>query len=70
VVSIPKDQRPTPDTPPGLQLGFYKVRISKQVGGKESIPAIYNSETTLGQQISPDDPALLKQNLRFDLKSN
>jgi hypothetical protein len=70
VVSIPKEQRPAPDAPPGVQLGFYKVRITKQVGGKESIPAMFNSETTLGQQIAPDDPALLKQNLRFDLKTN
>ncbi len=66
---IPKDKRPTPDTPPGLQLGFYRVKVSKLVNGKESIPAIYNEHTTLGQQIAPDDPALIKQKIEFKLKS-
>ena len=38
----------------GIPTGFYKVRITHQVGGKESIPAKYNTETTLGQAISPN----------------
>lgn len=33
---------------PGIYLGLYRVRISKQEGAKELIPAKYNSETTLG----------------------
>jgi len=66
---IPKEKRPTPDTPGGLQLGFYRVKVSKIVNGKETIPAIYNTETTLGQQIAPDDPALMSQRIRVDLKS-
>jgi len=66
---IPKEKRPTPDTPGGMQLGFYRVRVSKMVNGKETIPAIYNSATTLGQQIAPDDPAVLKQKILIDLKS-
>jgi hypothetical protein len=68
-VSIPKANRPTPDTPPGLQLGFYRVRISKEVGGKETIPARYNSETTLGQEVAPDDPAIMAQRMGFQLES-
>lgn len=36
-------------TPPGLALGFYRVEITKD---GESIPAKYNTETTLGQAIN------------------
>ena len=68
-LAIPKEKRPTPDTPPGMQAGFYKVRISKIVDGKETIPSQYNTETILGQQISLDDPAILNKQLRFNLKS-
>jgi hypothetical protein len=68
-VSIPKANRPAADSPPGLQLGFYKIRISKQAGGKETIPARYNSETTLGQEVAPDDPAIAGQKLRIELSS-
>lgn len=65
--TIPKEDRPTKDTPPGLQIGLYRVRVSKMVDGKETLPAKYNAETTLGQQISPDDPAIAGQKMRFTL---
>jgi hypothetical protein len=65
---IPKEKRPQANMPGGLQLGLYRVKISKVVNGKETVPAIYNTETTLGQQISPDDPALVRQKILFDLK--
>ena len=35
-------------------MGFYRVRISKQVNGKEAIPARYNTSTTLGIEVAPD----------------
>ncbi len=66
---IPKDQRPSPDSPPGIQPGFYKVVVSKQQNGEELVPAKYNSETTLGQQISRDDPAIVNKRVIFSLKS-
>lgn len=67
---IPKEKRPVADMPGGLQLGFYRVKVSKVVNGKETIPAKYNAETTLGQQIAPDDPALAtRQRVTLDLKS-
>jgi hypothetical protein len=69
IVSVPKAERPASDTPPGLQPGFYKVRISKEAGGKETIPARYNSETTLGQEIASDDPAIAGQKTRFELST-
>src|SRR5262249_972552 len=66
---IPKEKRPVADMPGGMQLGFYRIRVSKLTAGKETIPAKYNTDTTLGKQISPDDPALLKQKIVLDLKS-
>ena len=67
---IPKEKRPSPDSPPGIQAGIYKVRVSKLVNGKETIPARYNAETMLGQQVAKDDPAITKKQVVFRLKSN
>jgi hypothetical protein len=66
---VPKEKRPSPDSPPGMQLGIYKVRISKLTNGSESIPAKYNSDTILGQEVSSDDPSILNKQVRFTLKS-
>lgn len=51
---------------PGVACGFYRVLISKKsASGKETLPPRYNTKTTLGQEIGPD-----QQNpLRFDLTS-
>jgi hypothetical protein len=68
--SIPKENRPSPDWPSGIQYGLFKVRVSKQDNGKELIPPKYNTETILGQQISFDDPALKSQLIKIDLTSN
>lgn len=68
-VRIPKENRPTPDTPAGMQAGIYKVRVSKVVGGKETIPAKYNTETILGQEVSMDDWAIANRRVIFKLKS-
>jgi hypothetical protein len=37
-----------------VALGYYRVQVSKNVQGKEVIPAKYNTQTVLGQEISPD----------------
>jgi hypothetical protein len=66
---IPPEQRTDPKLPGGAHIGLYKVRISKIVNGKESIPARYNSETILGQEVSFDDPAIKNRNMNFALKS-
>jgi hypothetical protein len=68
--SVPKDQRPTAATPPGVQLGFYRVKISKIVGGKETIPARYNLQTTLGQEVSPDVPEIANRRVVYALSSS
>ena len=41
--------------PDGMQLGFYKVRISKTKNGEQLVPSRYNEHTDLGRAISRDD---------------
>ena len=40
-------------TSPGVPCGLYLVKVTKLEGGRETIPAKYNSETILGREISP-----------------
>ena len=44
---------PQSERKPGVHCGLYKVRISKQVGGHETLPARFNSNTELGAEIAP-----------------
>lgn len=38
--------------PPGISVGFYKIHVSKKdASGKETLPAKFNSETTLGMEV-------------------
>ncbi|MGD9632920.1 MAG: hypothetical protein AB7G28_15010 [Pirellulales bacterium] len=67
--SIPKDQRPSPTSPPGMHLGLYKVKISKQVNGAETIPAKYNTATTLGQEVAGDVPEISSGGVAYKLTS-
>jgi hypothetical protein len=67
---VPKEKRPAPNSPPGMQAGIYKVRVSKIVGGKETIPAKYNTKTILGQEVSKDDWAINNRRVVFKLKSD
>ncbi|MCA9257870.1 MAG: EF-hand domain-containing protein [Planctomycetales bacterium] len=66
--TVPKDKRPSADSPPGVQAGYYKVRVSKKVNGSEMIPARFNSETTLGQEIAKDDPRIQNKSVIYELK--
>jgi hypothetical protein len=66
---ISKEDRPDPNLPSGVHFGLYKVRISKPANGRETVPARYNTETTIGQEVSYDDPGLLNNNLGYALKS-
>jgi hypothetical protein len=51
---------------PGAYCGFYRVTISrKNAQGQESLPARYNTQTTLGQEVAPD----LRGNISFPLTS-
>lgn len=67
--TIPKDQRPDATSPPGMQLGLYKVKISKLVNGKEMIPARYNESTILGQECASDVSDILNNRVAYELTS-
>jgi len=67
--TIPKDQRPDPTAPPGVQVGVYRVKISKLQGGKETIPAIYNTETILGQEVAMDVGEIANRRVVYAMKS-
>lgn len=66
-LTVPKEKRPIVDSPPGVQFGLYRVVISKLKDGKETIPAKYNVETVLGQEVSFDDPGV-QNGIRYELK--
>ncbi len=53
-----------PDDVPGLSPGFYRVEITKS---GENIPAKYNKETVLGQEVAID-AAGIQKGIKFDLK--
>ena len=67
LLTVPKEKRPIPDAPPGVQLGLYRVVISKMHSGEETIPAKYNQQTELGQEVSFDDPGVLN-GIEYELK--
>jgi hypothetical protein len=34
--------------------GYYRIQVSKNVGGRETVPAKYNAQTVLGQEVVPE----------------
>ncbi len=64
---IPKELRPSEDSPSGIAYGFYKVKISVKSNGKEQLPARYNEQTTLGHEVGPDDPGVLNGTVYYKL---
>ncbi len=41
---------------PGVLFGFYRIQVSKKdAGGKEKLPARYNTATTLGREVGLDN---------------
>lgn len=65
--SIAKEDRPRPDSPPGMHLGLYTVKISKTVNGKELVPRKYNEETVLGQEVALDVPEIANNRVTYSL---
>lgn len=51
----------------GVYLGLYRVKVSKQAGGRETIPARYNTQTELGCEVATDIGGI--GYTQFDLKS-
>jgi hypothetical protein len=50
------------EDPPGVPPGFYRVEITAP-----GVPAKYNTETTLGQEVA-NDAFGIQEGIRFDLK--
>jgi hypothetical protein len=67
--TVPIEQRQDPTTPPGIQMGFYKVKISKLVNGKETVPAKYNEQTIFGQHVVPDNPEIQNRRVVYAITS-
>jgi hypothetical protein len=60
MISVPTTDR---QDPPGVAPGLYRVEITKA----SEIPAKYNNDTTLGQEVALDAQGL-REGVRFDLK--
>ncbi len=56
------------DFPSAIYVGLYRVRISKKVNGKETLPARYNTATELGREIATNLRDS-RANVMFYLKS-
>ena len=41
---------------PGMNMGYYRVKVSKEIGGKERIPEIYNEKSQVGVEFCTDRP--------------
>ena len=54
----------------GMQYGLYRVRISKLVGAKESLPPRYNTATQLGLEVAPIAGGLTTTGATFNLTSH
>jgi hypothetical protein len=67
--TIAKEDRPDPKSPPGMNLALYKVKFSKMVNGKETIPAKYNSATIVGQEAAADVPDIVSHTVTYALTS-
>lgn len=63
-LSVPPD--PNEPNIRGVQCGLFRVEISKKVGGKETIPARYNTQTIFGQEVS-NDGAGIQEGIKFNL---
>lgn len=60
--------KPDPNLPGGVHFGLYTVQVS---GGRETppIPDRYNAKSTLGLEVSYDEPGIRDNNLAFRLKT-
>ncbi len=50
---------------PGMYMGYYRVKVSKEMGGKERIPPEYNEQTQLGVEFCTDRP--IEENFLIEL---
>jgi len=68
--TIAKQDLPDPTWPPGMQHGVYKVKVSKIVDGRETIPAKFNEATVLGQEVAQDVPEIGSRRVVYALSTH
>lgn len=68
--SVAREDLPDPTLPGGVHFGLYRVRITSAGVGKETLPARYNTETTLGQEVAYDEPGMAKNDVRIALETS
>ncbi len=51
----------------GCPPGYYLVRVSKEEGGRETIPATYNTNTVIGKEIALDATEMREGSLEVNL---
>lgn len=59
--------KPDPKLPGGVHFGLYTVKVSG--GSRDQVPQRYNAKSTLGLEVSYDEPGIRDNNLAFRLKS-
>jgi hypothetical protein len=64
--TISDADKPDPKLPGGVHFGLYTVKVA---GGRESVPERYNGKSTLGLEVSYDEPGIRDNNLAFRLKT-
>lgn len=67
--TVAEADKPDPSLPGGVHFGLYTVTISKQAGGKETLPERYSGKPGLGLEVSYDEPGIRDNNLTLKLKS-
>ena len=53
---------------PAMQVGMYRIRLSRKEGDMETIPAQFNTESRFGVEIAPDVPDQ-ERGFTLDLKA-
>jgi hypothetical protein len=66
-IAVSDEDRPH-ENARGVQPGMYLVRVSKQAGGRETIPSKYNESTTLGCNVAYR-ASYMPGPVRFELRS-
>jgi hypothetical protein len=54
---------------PGVNMGYYRVQVTKQRGGKQLVAAQFNTQTQIGVEFCDDRPADEHQLIRLQLST-
>lgn len=68
--TVSESDKPDPKLPGGVHFGLFTVAVSKPAGGRDTISERFNAKSTLGLEVSYDEPGIRDNNLTFRLKSS